>query len=113
MLLSEKEAIETAYNGVSDPLEREVYENELKAITAALDEAQDQMLSKTEEWAEAMKAVMENTIAAAGKELEDAFTNGMGFDALSDSIDRLSSYQDVYLTKTNQVYETQKMMRTA
>ena len=72
MMLKEKQAIEQAYNNATAE-EREVYEAELKAITAALDEAQEEMLSKTEEWAEAMKAIMENTIAAAGKELEDAF----------------------------------------
>ena len=56
---------------------------------------------------------MENTIAAAGKELEDAFTGGIGFDSLANSLERLNSFNDEYLTKTNQIYETQKLMRQA
>lgn len=112
MMLREKKAIEAAYADATAE-EKEVYEAELKAITAALDEAQDEMLSKTEEWAEAMKAIMENTIAAAGKELEDAFTGGIGFDSLANSLERLNSFNDEYLTKTNQIYETQKLMRQA
>lgn len=113
MLMSEKKAIQESIANAEDDAELAIYEEELEAITKAVDEAQDALLSKTEEWAEAMKAVLENTIAAAGKELEDAFTNGMGFDALSNSLDRLSTFQDEYLTKVNQVYETQKMIRDA
>jgi hypothetical protein len=33
--------------------------------------------------------------------MEMAFTNGMGFDALNDSLGRLSATADIYLTKTN------------
>jgi len=76
-------------------------------------EAHDEMLSKTTEWVEATKAVMENTMAKAARDLEMSFTDGVGFDALNDSMDRLNEYSDIYLTKTNQIYEVQKMMRTA
>ena len=113
MLLSEQAAVEEAYRNAQTEEARELYAEELKAITTQVDEAHDLMLSKTEEWAEAQKAIMENTMAQAAHEMEMAFTNGMGFDALNDSLDRLNSYADEYLTKTNQIYETQTLINTA
>lgn len=113
MLLTEKAAIEASLAGAADDAAREVFENELKAITTAVNEAQEEMLSKTEQWAEEMKALMENTLAEAAHQMEMGFTNGIGFDRLNDSLDRLSAYSEIYLTKTNQIYETQKLMNTA
>lgn len=113
MLLTEKAAIEASLAGAADDAAREVFENELKAITTAVNEAQEEMLSKTEQWTEEMKALMENTLAEAAHQMEMSFTNGIGFDRLNDSLDRLSAYSEIYLTKTNQIYETQKLMNTA
>ena len=113
MLLTEQAAAEEAYRNAQDEAARELYAEELKAITAQVDEAHDLMLSKTEEWAEAQKAIMENAMAQAAHQMEKAFTDGMGFDALNDSLSRLNSYADEYLTKTNQIYETQTLINTA
>lgn len=113
MLLTEKEAVEQSLANAQDEAAREIFQKELDAINAAVDEAQENMLSKTEEWAEAQTAIMENAMSEAATEMEKAFTDDMGFDALSNSLDRLSSYADVYLTKTNQIYETQKLINTA
>jgi hypothetical protein len=79
----------------------------------ALDEAQAEMLGLTEEWAESMKAVIENNMAKIAETLEKTLTNGLGFDALMDGFDKLNTRQEEYLTKTNQIYETNKLMRTA
>ena len=113
MLKTEKAAIEASYTAATDSDQKELLEEELKNITTALSEAQEDMLSMTEAWGEAMQAIMQNTIDAAAHDLEAAFTGGMGFDSLSNSLDRLVTFQDEYLTKTNQLYETQKIMRTA
>lgn len=113
MLLDQKTTAEEQLAAASDEAQRELMQEQLDAITAKVNEAEEDVLSRTEEWAEAMKAVLENTIGKAGAALEGALTNDMGFDALNDSMDRLSSYQDVYLTKTNQVYEMQKLINTA
>lgn len=112
-LQSEYEDVYSAWENETDEAARELYAEELKAITAQVDEAHDLMLSKTEEWAEAQKAIMENTMAKAAHDMEMAFSNGMGFDLLNDSLDRLNSYADEYLTKTNQIYETQTLINTA
>jgi hypothetical protein len=71
------------------------------------------MLSDLEAWAEAEKEILKNTLADLGKELEKALTGGMSFDELSTSMERTASLQEEYLTTTNQIYETTKLMRTA
>ena len=114
MLLSEKKAIEEQMASVEvGSAAWDLYNEELQAITQATMEAEEEMLSKTEAWAEAMKATMENTFASAAYEMEMMMTQGLGFDALSNSLDRLSTFQEEYLTTTNEIFELEKMMRTA
>ena len=114
MLKAQQEEVRRQYEMAPNGSKaKEVLEENLRAITEATNEAQEEMLSKTEEWAEATKELMENTMAKAARAMEMAFTDGLTFDSLSSSMDRLSSYQDEYLTKTNQMYETEKLMRTA
>ena len=114
LMLRQKEMAEEAIRGVDkDSAAWEVLNNKLQAATEAVNRAEEEMLSKTEEWAEAMKAVMENTFAEAAHNMEMAMTQGMGFDMLNGSLDRLSTWQDVYLTTTNKIYEATKLMRTA
>jgi hypothetical protein len=60
-----------------------------------------------------MKAVYENDLAAAADKLEKALTGGVGFEVLMDGFDKLNARQEEFLTKTNQIYETDKLMRTA
>lgn len=114
MLLRERDAILAQMAAVEEgSAEWEVYNKELEAVTKATNQAEEDMLAATEEWAEAMKAVMENTFTKAARDMEMAFTNGLGFDYLNKSMDRMQKHQDEYLTKTNQLYETQKLMRKA
>jgi hypothetical protein len=82
---------------------------------AAAGEAQDNMLAKTEEWAEAMKAVVENELNQLGQKLENALTEGFGgsFDNMTNMLQRANSLQEEYLTTTNKIYETNKLMRQA
>ena len=91
----------------------ELYKKEWEAAQEAADEAQSEMLSKTEEWAEAMHAVVENKLAGLAKSLEEALTGGTSFDQINLQLERAVSLQEEYLTTTNQIYETNKLMRTA
>lgn len=91
----------------------EVYQREWEAAEAAAREAQETMLSKTEEWAEAMKAVLENKLAGLAQTLENALTGGTSFDTLSTQMERAASLQEEYLTTTNKIYETNKMINIA
>ena len=79
----------------------------------ALDAAQEEMLGLTEDWTEAMKSVIQNNMEKIADTLEKTLTGGTTFDTLMDGFDKLNTRQEEYLTKTNQVYETNKLMRTA
>jgi hypothetical protein len=49
------------------------------------------MLAATNEWAEAMKSVIENKLNEYSKVLENALTGGISFDELTTSMERMSS----------------------
>ena len=91
----------------------ELYKKEWEAADEAATEAQSDMLSKTEQWAESMKAVVENKLKGLAKSLEEALTGGTSFDQINTQLERAASLQEEYLTTTNQIYETNKLMRTA
>ena len=91
----------------------EVYQKEWEAANEAAMEAQSEMLAKTEEWAEALRIVVENKLASLAQSLEKALTGGTSFDQINTQLDRAVSLQEEYLTTTNQIYETNKLMRTA
>lgn len=102
-----------AARAAGDEEQIELLEKQQKAIIEKVDEAQEEVLSLTAEWAEAMKSVIENNMAEIADTLEKSLTDGLGFDTLMDNFDKLNTRQEEYLTKTNQIYETNKLMRTA
>ena len=115
-LLKEKDEVEKLLADAvarGDEEAQELYEIMLDDITDKVDETQDKMLEMTEEWGEAMKKVFENTFNKLSDELEKALTDGMGFESMLDDFDLLNQQQEEFLTKTNQIYETNKLMRTA
>ena len=90
---------------------KQKFEDQLQSAYEHMTEWQDKALSKAEALAEAIKAVYENAIEGASYEMEQALTGGLGFDELANSMDRVSQTSDLLLTKTNQIYETNKLMR--
>lgn len=104
-----KEQMDSAIEG-SDAWE--VYKANWEAAQTAANDAQDSMLAKTEEWVEAMKAVVENNMAELNQTLEQSLTGGSDFDTMLETMERASSLQEEYLTTTNKIYETNKLMRT-
>ncbi len=80
---------------------------------AKAQEAQDNYLSLTTEWAEAVKTEFENTISGLSKTLEEALTGGTTFDYLVSRMDMMASLQEEYLTNTNKMYEIEKLRRKA
>jgi hypothetical protein len=47
------------------------------------------------------------------QDLENSLTGGTSFDTINTQLKRASSLQEEYLTTTNKIYETTKLMRTA
>ena len=84
----------------------------LDAQRAATAEAYDAMLSDAEEYAEALNDIYQNEVAAAQETLEKLLSGGLGFDRLNASMQHMSDIQDEYLTKTNQIYETNKLLNS-
>jgi hypothetical protein len=66
-----------------DKAAAELYLGQYEAALSKATEAEDAYLSKAEEWAEALKAVLENKLAEAGADLEKALTGGASFDTLT------------------------------
>ena len=93
--------------------ELEVYEKNLEEAENLANEYYDRSVSAAEAWAEKEKAIIENTFAQLNQSLENALTGGTSFDQMNSAFERAQSLQEEYLTTTNQIYETTKMMRTA
>lgn len=116
VLLQQKDEIQAELQAAiasGDKAMIEMYQKEWDAIVDETDAAQEQVLSLTEEWAEAMKSVIQNNMEKIADTLEKTLTGGTTFDTLMDGFDKLNTRQEEYLTKTNQIYETNKLMRTA
>jgi hypothetical protein len=73
-------------------------------------ETQEEYLSKAEAYASALNAVLENSLAMYGQQLENALTGGTSFDQMATKMERMVSLQEEYLTATNKIYETEKLM---
>ena len=93
--------------------EYETYRKNWLAAKEIADTAQEEMLAKTEEWAQAMKEIIQNELAEAAKSMEESLTGGTSFDELLTSMERSKSLQEEYLTTTNQIYETNKLINKA
>ena len=116
ILVEDKAKIEKELNNAlrsGSEEDKKYWKEQWDAIVDAVDEAQDQMLSLTEEWASAMKETIQNNMTKLAEELEKALTGGIGFEFLMDEFDKLNTRQEEYLTKTNQIYETNKLIRQA
>ena len=91
----------------------ELYKRNWQAAQEAADDAQDKILSKTEEWLEDMKSLAETEMKEFADIMERSLTGGITFDQLLTQIERRNTLQEEYLTDTNKIYETNKLMRTA
>ena len=93
---------------------RKFYEEQRDAAIDAADEAQKELFSLTESWLEAEKALIEFELEELANELEKQLTGSFGtFEDLLDQFDKLNARQEEYLTETNKMYETNKMMAEA
>ena len=92
--------------------EQEIAQKNLDAIIAARQEAENTMYEDWKAHLEACNAVLENELNRTKKVWDDIYTDGQGWEYLEQVMDLASRIGDKYLTKTNQLYETNKMLRT-
>ena len=86
---------------------------QLRNLNEAVRENGNEINSAIEEIANKSNEILENATEQAMVNFEKAVTGGLRFDELLETIDRLTKKQEEYLTKTNQLYETNKMIRQA
>ena len=112
--LLEKQAAYDALDPKDDSYEAQVIRQQWLDAKNAANEAQLQMLEDAEAWAEALKALLETELEELGENLEKALAGDFGtLDYMMTSMERANSLQEEYLTTTNKIYETNKLMRTA
>ena len=93
-----------------DSAAAELYKKEYEAALEASNQAQSDYIAKSQEYVESLKAVFENTLASINHDFEEALTGGSSFDQLATEMKRAKSLQEEFLTTTNQIYETNKLM---
>jgi hypothetical protein len=112
-----KTAYEAYQNALTSEASKETLEtlkNTWLTAQQAANEAQEQMLSDTEAWAEMQNAILENSLADLGKSLEELATGQFGsYNELTTAIDRATARTEEWLTATNKIYETNKLINKA
>ena len=97
---------------VANPKEYELIETQLKKAQEAAAEAYDEMASYREEYLELGQQLWQTNIEKIKDAADKALSDGMGLINMIDSMKNISTVADEYLTKTNQLYETNKMLNT-
>lgn len=110
---NEKYALWQAALASGNTAAAELYKQQYEDALTAADEAQEEYLSKAEAYAESLKAILENSLNEYAQSLENALTGGTSFDQMNAKLERAASLQEEYLTTTNKIYETNKLMNQA
>ena len=109
-----KENYEAALIAKKDQSELDMLEQMWIDAQTTANDAQEEMLSDLETWVESFNAILENNLADANQIFENALTGDFGsFNQLITSMEHAKSLQEEYLTDTNKIYETNKLMRQA
>ena len=91
--------------------EKEIAETNLKAAQEAANEAEEGMYAAAKTLGESIKISIQNAIEATYDSLAKDYTNGLGFDYLNQTMELYEKTSERFLTKTNQVYEINKLSR--
>lgn len=89
------------------------YEKQRQNLINQINQTGEEVLSNYETILQGAQTLLETQLEKANKAIDDFLSDTVGgFDELLDQMDRTSDRQDEYLTKTNQIYEMNKMLRT-
>lgn len=72
--------------------------------------AQKEMLDSMKAWTESLKEVVLNELKGFDKEFANAMLGDMTFDEMAQNLQYAQSLQEEYLTDTNKIYETNKLI---
>lgn len=97
------------YNSLDDAGKAQ-YEDQLRAQKDYLDELDAAVREDTEHIAEYAQEILTTSLEQIYDAYEKSLTNGAGFDYLNQIMDLAAEKADLVLTKTNQIYETNKMI---
>lgn len=92
---------------------KELLKQQMFDILAVTNEAEENYLASLESTGEKANEILENSLAEQRKILEKNLTNDIGLDSYISEIDRFNARQEEYLTNTNKLYETNKLIRQA
>ena len=103
----------SALTNATSEADKKFWQEQIDEMTAYKQEEQEKLYGYLEEIGETANTILSNSIEKAFKEMEDALTNGIGFEAILEDMERLDTYNDEYLTNTNKMYETNKLISQA
>ena len=110
---AETDAKYLAWKNATDEASAEMLKKQYEDALAISTEKQEEYLTLAEEYAESLKAILENSLKEYAQDLENALTGGTSFDQMNTKLERAAALQEEYLTTTNKIYETNKLMNTA
>lgn len=116
MLRNQMADIQSDLLSAVDEKEREALNEQLLLVTQRLNEAEESVNDLRESVLELAQSILENDLANYAQQLSENLVEGLGFgnlDEYLDTIDKLNTSQEEYLTTTNKVYETNKLIRQA
>ena len=113
MLDSSLKSAQTNYENATSEEDKEYWKERIIQINQALSEEEDAYLSYVEEVGDAANQILANSIEKAFKEAELSMTNDLGFDSILADMERMNTLTDEFLTNTNKMYETNKMISSA
>lgn len=104
---------QTNYNNATTEKSKADWEKRINLITAKLQEEEQKYYGFIEQLQEAANQKRENSIRKEYRDREMESTNGLGYDTLLDSMERMDTLTNEYLTHTNKMYETNKILSQA
>lgn len=110
MLQDQLEQAKQNYANATTEEEKENWRQRIVDINNALMEEEDAYLGYVEEVGNAANQILTNSIEKAFKDVEDQMTNNLGFDSILNDMERMNTLTDEFLTNTNKMYETNKMI---
>ena len=94
--------------------QKKIIQDQIAATEKMYADAQDRMYSVAEEGLENFKQAILEQIKDASKQFEEALLGqGNSFSKMTTTMERMQSVQEEFLTTTNKIYETNKLMRNA